>query len=463
MPYVTQSQLAEFIDRRARQLDGGSKRARVDSSMPTHYMAAELASRNRYLTKAANWLGWGDYQISSNSLISGGSGMNSAARLSSTGAREVRLIYREYVGDVKTHPEEAGAFYQQNYAINPGLIDVAPWLSSIVSNYEQWRPNGILFEFVSTSGEITNNQALGKVIMATDYRADTLETKFSNVQEMLAEAYSQEAKPTSNMFHGLECAPSERTRNVYYTRCGGNASGTSLADYDLAQTTIATVGGPGADITLGSLYIHWDITLFKPTMFEGVQNKGAIIRRYRSSNSPAFTAEQWLSDDIEIDFGCQLAGGANSRLLALNDSDLPQDDFFFHQYEPGEVLHYHWPRWAVEGSVWRVFYNINLTAANPGGTDLEITAPLIGFTETDQLEYIAGFRTPNPAIVVAGATAVSLSFYIEAYIRVKKFGPENSPGIKIEGLADVLAAQHESAPNIVAHFGIDSVPNWFGR
>lgn len=382
-------------------------------------LAAEVMGRNSYVRQAASWFGWGDYNISTNSLIQGGSGMNSSARLQSTGAREVRLVYREYIGDVFTHPTIAGAFYQQNFAINPGLIDVAPWLSSLSNNYEQWRPNGILFEFVSTSGDITTNQALGKIIMATDYRADTLETKFSNVQEMLAEAYAQEAKPTSNMIHGLECAPSERTRNLYYTRAGGIPSGTSLSDYDLAQTTVATVGGPDVNTNLGSLYIHWDISLFKPILYEGVQNKGAIYRSYGGTPD----LEHWLGNPVYIQNGTGQAGGSftpspDNIVPVLNAYERTAD---FTLVDLGDAQELVFPRWATVGSKWLVYLSYTGTITSVGGLNKAVPS----FDQTNQQwSIVSQGLFPTSIETPANATDLPVSCTTYLILEVKGNSPE---------------------------------------
>lgn len=67
------------------------------------------------------WFGVGDYTLKSNSLIRAGSTDTSKVEIVPAGPRETRIIYKEYIGDVFTHPTTAGAFYAKSYDLNPGL------------------------------------------------------------------------------------------------------------------------------------------------------------------------------------------------------------------------------------------------------------------------------------------------------------------------------------------------------
>lgn len=218
--------------------------------------------------------GMGDYTLKSNSLLDTGGATESTVQIIPQGNRAVRLIYKEYIGDVFTHPTVAGAFNLASYPINPGLPSTFPWLAPIAQQYEQWTPNGIVFEFRSTSSEYTATQALGSVIMATEY--DTLDSLYSNKQEMLNSCYSNEAKPSQRILHGLECDPRDNPMHIYYVRAGGIPTNASSRDYDLATFQIATQGGATTNLNLGSLYVHYDITFRKEQLFNGLLAKGIL-------------------------------------------------------------------------------------------------------------------------------------------------------------------------------------------
>lgn len=226
---------------------------------------------------AKSWFGIGDYTLKSNSLVKTGSSDTSKVEIIPSGPRETRIIYREYIGDVYTHPSVAGQFYAKTYALNPGLMEAFPWLCSIAQNYEQWTPNGIIFEFRSTSSEYVATQALGSVIMATEY--DALDSNFANKQEMLNAAYSNESKPSERIVHGVECDPRDNPNRIFYVRSAHIPSGGSVRDYDLGNFTIATQGGSTANLNLGSLYIHYDITFRKEQIYNGPFLKGALWYR----------------------------------------------------------------------------------------------------------------------------------------------------------------------------------------
>lgn len=287
----------------------------------------------------------GDYEISTNSLISGQSKSFGSNPVMSFGERSVRIKFKEYVGDVFTHPTVAGEFFQQQYALNPALLDNFPWLAPIAVQYQQWKPLGLLFEFISTSGEITNNQALGKVVMATDYNTTTLSTEFSNVSEMLAEAYAQESVPTSNMVHGIECDPRERTRQIYFTRSGAIPASASLGDFDLGQTTIATVGGPTANCNLGSLWIHYDIEFFKNELFAGVKNHDLVIRDWRATGGFVSSFGTTFSGLSKLYNGTGSYGAGSPR------KGVQYEDFYW--IPGGSQIQF--PRYARVGTAWRIY------------------------------------------------------------------------------------------------------------
>lgn len=222
--------------------------------------------------------GGGDYQLNKNSLIQGGGSTQQAVTIMPSGPREVTIRYREYLGDVITHPTVAGQFDVRAYPLNPGLANVFPWLSIMAGQFEQWTPNGIVFEFKSTSSEYVATQALGSIIMATEY--DSLDTPFTDKQAMLNSAYASEAKPSQQLLHGIECAKQDNPNTILYCRRGLTVpTGGSIRDYDLGTFYIATQGGATANLNLGSLYVHYDITFRKETIARFL-GAGAKMARY---------------------------------------------------------------------------------------------------------------------------------------------------------------------------------------
>lgn len=247
---------------------GGSIGDAIESNLP--YIGEKIVEGYQGMKR---FFGMGDYELKSNSLISGG--MSSGAmQVIPVGQRAIRIVYREYIGDVYTHPTTAGAFNVQSYVLNPGLVSVFPWMAPIAQQYDEWSPNGIVFEFKSTSSEYVATQALGSVIMATEY--DVLDAAPANKQTMLNLAYSNEAKPSCGILHGIECDPRDTPNRIFFTRSGAIPSGADQRDYDLATFYVATQGGSTANLNLGSLYVHYDITLRKEQIFNGIPMKGQL-------------------------------------------------------------------------------------------------------------------------------------------------------------------------------------------
>jgi len=213
-------------------------------------------------TGLAKWFGYGDYSLSSNSLITGEAftGLKFDKE-----KRGTRIIEREFIGDIVSGSLSGGAteFTNQSFIVNPGDATTFPWLHRVAQNYDQWRPNGIVFEFISTSSSFNGaSQALGVVVAATDY--DVMDQAYGSKVEMENADYSNSCKASDSLIHGLECAPHERADNLYYVRHGYvNPTTDSARFYDLGNFQIASKGMSTAGVVLGELWISYDITLFK--------------------------------------------------------------------------------------------------------------------------------------------------------------------------------------------------------
>lgn len=207
--------------------------------------------------KASSIFGFGDYAISTNSLMKAydGSGILPKFHASSNG---VRIREREFLGDVLSSAT-AGAFKNTSYPITPTDSSTFPWLSNIARLYDQWEPNGIVFEFVSTSSDFNGNaQALGSLIMATDY--DCMDAPFPNKVIMDNADYSNSGKPSISQVHGIECDPAQRPYKLMYTKgiTGDTANRNTLGNFQ-----VATAGVSASSVVLGELWVSYDITFYK--------------------------------------------------------------------------------------------------------------------------------------------------------------------------------------------------------
>ena len=162
----------------------------------------------------SHWLGLGAYSVSKNSLLTD---PMPVINKSEGGACTIR--HREYIGDIIS-AATPNTFKIQSFPINPAMESTFPWLSQIAANFEQYRIEGMIFEFRTMSADALNsvNTALGQVIMATDYNAAN--PPFAQKSEMENYEYGQSAKPSESAIHPIECARLQTTISELYTRAG---------------------------------------------------------------------------------------------------------------------------------------------------------------------------------------------------------------------------------------------------
>jgi hypothetical protein len=209
-------------------------------------------------TSLAKFFGHGDYTVHSNSLmgVKKGSVVPSFAKVS----RGTRYTEREFIGDIRSGVLSGGStsFNLQTFDINPTNGNLFPWLSRSAVLYDQWEPHGIVFEFVSSSSEFNGtSQALGTVIMATDY--DPYDPPFPDKQTMENSDYACSTKPSNGLMHGVECEPAERPTTLLFTK----SENAPLTSTSLGNFGVATKGCSQGNTTLGELWVSYDITFYK--------------------------------------------------------------------------------------------------------------------------------------------------------------------------------------------------------
>ena len=216
-------------------------------------LGAPLGAAAGYITDKV--FGWGDYTVKKNSLVHGGQPPLF------DGPKYFRVRHREYLGDLSS----TTSFTNRVYPINPSNQVSFPWLSKMADQYEQYRFNGLIFEFVSTSADALNstNTALGNVIMATDYDAE--DNAYSNQQQMLSALFSNSGKPSSNIMHAIECAPDSLVTRWLYCRSSSISNGPDARLYDLGNFQVATYGSQAAAV-IGQLWVTYDVVFQKPQM-----------------------------------------------------------------------------------------------------------------------------------------------------------------------------------------------------
>lgn len=176
--------------------------------------------------------------------------------------------HREFLGDLNT----SAAFFNNSLPLNPGIPIAFPWLAQVASNFEEWVPRGIIFEFKSTSSDAvvsTNaNAALGTVIMATEY--NPYNGAFANKVQMENYEWAKSCKPSQSMLHAVECKKSQNVLPSYFIRTGNVPSGQDIRLFDLGTFQIATVGMQSTGAACGELWVSYEIELRKPRLQVGV-------------------------------------------------------------------------------------------------------------------------------------------------------------------------------------------------
>lgn len=227
-------------------------------------------------SKGAKLFGHGDYVVRSNSVMFPGQSLPKFS-----GEAGTRFVHKEFIKDIKcgtTLVDGSTVFDVETFALNPTNQSLFPWLSRIAPLYDQWIPNGIVFEFHSTSSEFNGSgQALGAVVLATDY--DPFDPPPLSKQEMENSEYAISSRPCDNVRHGLECDTNTRPNHVLYT---STTNGAPLTAVDLGKFSVATKGMSTSGVTLGELWISYDITFLKKQL--ALTGSPAVIPDFFQAN-----------------------------------------------------------------------------------------------------------------------------------------------------------------------------------
>lgn len=198
-------------------------------------------------------IGSGDYEVMgarANSLISGNS------RRKDDG---FHFIHREYIKDITA--AGTGGFSLDAVDINPGISDSFPYLAQIASNFEEFRINGMIFEFISTASNYSNTVSLGTIIAAAEY--NTSATPFTTKIQMENANNAVAARTDRNILFGIECDEFPNAR--YYVKTPTASSTpinlTTPATFYLGQVLPTTIA---AGTIVGELWVSYDITFFRP-------------------------------------------------------------------------------------------------------------------------------------------------------------------------------------------------------
>jgi hypothetical protein len=265
------------VNRIESKIEGLAKKMEKATSRPVETVGAAVGRAighkdlGRRIGRAAGrFIGTGDYEVHYNSLIPSQRG--SGPTVVRDGAafepvvrnrgRAVIVSNREFLGDVVA---PSGTFANTTYRINPADVSTFPWLADVAAHYEQWRPLGMVFEYRPTSSAYNGtNQELGVVIMATDYDASDLQ--YQSKREMENSAYANSAPPHKHLVHGIECDPRQRAVDYFYVAPTAATAAADQRQQTLGNFQIATYGVSGTDVSVGELWVSYEIEFIKTTI-----------------------------------------------------------------------------------------------------------------------------------------------------------------------------------------------------
>lgn len=265
--------------------------------------------------------GKGDYQVgvkpNVNSLFKGSAKLPYEAGNISFGENSFRIKHREFLGDVVSSPT-ANTFQSINYILNPGLANTFPFISQIASSFQTYRFHGLVVEYKSTSADSlsSTNTALGSVVLATDYSAQSIDEPFISKQEMLNYQGSVQCKPSQNALMGIECDPRQMPISRLYVRTGADPTGSDRRLSDIASFAVSTSGMQATSVQVGELYLITDIEFFmKKEILVGALD---LYARYTLQNSSILNSQIGITTTGLL--------GANST-IALTSGNLLFDNY----------------------------------------------------------------------------------------------------------------------------------------
>lgn len=208
--------------------------------------------------------GFGDYAISSNSLIS--APMTGGPPLS--GPPGIRVRDKEFVKFITVAGQ--GTFKKlEKFFINPSNPKLFPKLSIKAQLYQQYKLHGMIVylestcsESISTSG---GNMSIPSIIVATSYNLQ--EQEFGNESTMLNSYFSCDKRVNKDLIHPIECDRQQMLSDILFTWAKSPVSGfvrdPNLQDIGLLQ--VAQIGGNQTQPFVAyKMYVEYDVEFFKP-------------------------------------------------------------------------------------------------------------------------------------------------------------------------------------------------------
>lgn len=231
-----------------------------------HFLPGSGPHAQKLFDRMMRISGSGDYTssapVAKNSLFVGANNFGSSPKgiTASSSGGTVRLTHREFVCNI-TVPSSPTDFNTLEFQVNPGSPETTPYLANMAQLFEQYRWEGLVFEFVSTTSAFNSNPAMGFVAMAAEYNVN--QAVYATPREMLDSDFAISVRPDHSALYGVECA--RQTTNLLYVNNDRNV-GTPPNLMDMCKLIVATQLGPNYTVgsVLGELWVSYDVTLTTP-------------------------------------------------------------------------------------------------------------------------------------------------------------------------------------------------------
>jgi len=177
--------------------------------------------------------------------------------------------HTEYLDDLTPHPQ----FYMADtnvYSLNPGLSGNFPWLSSLASNFEQYRFKSLSFRYMSRVGSNTT----GTVYMST--QLNPADAPFSDKQEMYSYTGTTSGMVWSSDRHNCLLRRSDPYKK-YFVRTGTPPAGTDIQLYDQGVFSWAIISSASSSTVMGELLVDYEVEFYNPKRDPDLGSLGAVL------------------------------------------------------------------------------------------------------------------------------------------------------------------------------------------
>lgn len=208
-------------------------------------------------------LGFGSYTVKRNTILD-----NSIPQFENRmGDGTIRIRHKEFIRDVISS-SSPGNFNVITFNVSASNPTTFPYLSQLAVNFEEYAFEGLVFEYITSSGSISSTGQLGTVIGAMQF--NSLAAPYVNKQQMEASTFGTSTVASQSCMFPIECDAMQTPSNgiFYNVRPGISNVNNDPRWSQLGNFSLATVGMPNASETVGELYVTYDCLLMKPILIQ---------------------------------------------------------------------------------------------------------------------------------------------------------------------------------------------------